>query len=300
LDDAAEAVDNMVEAVVNTTTETVEKVTETVTEVVRRDRMQIVTYAERRLVKRHRGTMPVILTCPHDGSESPAKVKERTNAETAAGCNFKSGQDTETAGITEAVAQKILNVSGLSPYVVIARFHRKFIDANRRATCAFTDSDAQPFYDEYHNRISGYITQILNQNQSHGFLFDIHGTGVIDDDPADVYLGTANGSTLLPGFDRRSLFMQHGLHGLLKWARHQTGIGGIGPVFQYRVSPENETTTETGEVNGGFTVRNYGTLINSIQVELASTVRNDSEKRAFVVEDLAFAIINFVRRHAPF
>ena len=149
--------------------------------------MQIITYAERRLVKRHRGTMPAILTCPHDGSESPAKVRERTSAETPAGCNFKSGRDTETAGITEAVAQKILEVSGLSPYVVIARFHRKFIDANRKESCAFTDSDAQLFYDEYHNRISGYITQILSQNQNCGFLFDIHGTGVIDDDPADVY-----------------------------------------------------------------------------------------------------------------
>jgi len=242
--------------------------------------------------------MPVILTCPHDGSESPPKVNERTSAETPAGCNFNSGRDTETSAITEAVAQKILDVSGLSPYVVIARFHRKFIDANRKESCAFIDPDAQPFYNEYHNRISGYIAQILSQNQNRGFLFDIHGTAVIDDDPADIYLGTANGSTLLPSFDRGNLFMQHGLHGLLKWARHQTGIGGLGPVFQYRVSPENETTTETGEVNGGFTVRKYGDVINSIQVELASTVRNDGEKRSFAIEDLAFAIINFARRYA--
>lgn len=262
--------------------------------------MQIVTYAERRLVKRHRGTMPVILTCPHDGSESPPNVRERTSAATPGGCNFTTGRDTETADITQAVAQKILDVTGLSPYVVIARFHRRFIDANRRASCAFIDSDAQPFYDEYHNRIAGYINQILDQNENRGFLFDIHGTGVIDDDRADIYLGTANGSTLLPGFDRRSLFMQHGFHGLLKWARHQTGIGGLGPIFRYRVSPENETTTETSEVNGGFTVRNYGASINSIQIELATPIRDKGEKQAFVVEDLAFAIINFVRRHASF
>lgn len=262
--------------------------------------MQIITYAERRLVKRHRGTMPVILTSPHDGSESPPNVRERTSAATPRGCNFTIGRDTGAAEITEAVAQKILDVTGVSPYVVIARFHRKFIDANRSATCAFIDADAQPFYNEYHDRIAGYVNQILSQNRNRGFLFDIHGTGIINDDPADIYLGTANGSTLLPGFDRSRLFMQHGLHGLLKWARHQTGLGGLGPIFQYRVSPENDTIAETSVVNGGFTVRNYGNSINSIQVELASTVRDNGEKQAFVVEDLAFAIINFVRRHAPF
>lgn len=262
--------------------------------------MQIITYSERRLVKRHRGTMPVILTCPHDGSESPPSVRERTRDATPDSCTFKTGRDTETAHITESVAQKILDITGISPYVVIARFHRKFIDANRGSTCAFIDSDARPFYDEYHNRITSYVNQLLKQNGGRGFLFDIHGTGEIEDDPADIYLGTANGATLLPGFDRQNIFMQHGLHGLLKWVRHKSGIGGLGPVFKYRVSPADATVTETSEVNGGFTVRNYGASINSIQIECANTIRNDGEKRDFLIEDLAFSIINFARRHAPF
>jgi hypothetical protein len=262
--------------------------------------MQIVTYAERRLVKRHRGTMPVILTCPHDGSESPQNVRERTSRATPSGCNFKTGRDTETAMITEAVAQKILDVSGLSPYVVIAKFHRKFIDANRSSNCAFTDPDGRRFYDEYHNRISGYIRQIRVQNGNHGFLLDIHGTGVISDDPADIYLGTANGASLLPDFDRDTLFHQHGLHGLFKSVRHQTGFGGLGPTFSYRLSPVNAAATETSEVNGGFTVRNYAASVNCIQIEITNTIRNDGEKRSFLIEDLAFAIINFTRRHAPF
>ena len=228
--------------------------------------MQIVTYSETRLVKRHRGTMPVILTSPHGGSETPASVSERTDAATPAGCDFVNTRDNETATITEAVAQTILDLTGLSPYVVIARYHRRFIDANRSRNCAFNDPDAQPFYDEYHNRISSYINQILDQNQGRGFLFDIHGTRVIEEDPADIYLGTANGESLLPDFERRNLFMQHGPHGLLTWARHPTGTGGLGPVFQYRVSPANETATETSAVNGGFTIRNYGALLNSIQI----------------------------------
>lgn len=244
--------------------------------------------------------MPVILTCPHDGSEAPPGVGERTAAATPSNCNFKTGRDTETGRITESVAQKILDITGLSPYVVIARFHRKYIDANRAANCAFTDSDALQFYNQYHDRINGYISQILAQNQGRGFLFDIHGINEIAADPADIYLGTVNGSTLRPEFDRKYLFMQHGLHGLLAWARHRTGIGGIGPAFEYRISPANESATETAEVNGGFTVRNYGTKLNSIQLELANTIRDNGEKQAFIIEDLAYSIINFSRRHAPF
>lgn len=263
--------------------------------------MQIVRYAEQHLVKRHRGTMPVILTAPHGGSEQPAEVLEpRQSDQTPAGCDFETERDNETALITESVAQKILELTGLSPYVVIANFHRKFIDANRSEPCAFTDLAARPFYDEYHNRIAEYISQIRSQNQSRGFLFDIHGTVEIGGDPADIYLGTKNGSTLPFGFDRRNIFMQHGLHGLLKAASHQTGAGGGGSVLSYRVSPGNETAIETTQVSGGFTVSTYGALINSIQIEIASTIRDVAETRGVFIEDVAFAIINFVRRYAPF
>jgi N-formylglutamate amidohydrolase len=258
---------------------------------------QIVTYAERRLVKRHRGTMPMILTCPHDGTEAPANVAERTNGATPAGCSFKTGRDTEASTVTEGVAQRILEEIGLSPYVVIAKFHRKFIDANRSATCAFTDGDAQPFYDEYHNRIQGYVNQILAQNGNHGFLFDIHGTAGVDGDPADIYLGTANGATLAPGFSRDLIFMQHGLHGLLKWARRPQALA---PAFRYTVSPADAATTESAEVNGGFTVRHYVNPLNCIQIELQTEMRTDAGKRAMLIEDLASALINFVRRHATF
>ena len=202
--------------------------------------------------------------------------------------------------MTEAVAQKILDLTGLSPYVVIAQFHRKYIDANRSEACAFTDLDARPFYLEYHARVAEFVTEVLRQNQGRGFLFDIHGTQVIAGDPADIYIGTANGASLPAGFDRRSLFMQHGLHGLFVAARHPTGPDGQGPVFSYRVSPANDTVPETSAVSGGFTIRQYGATINCIQVEIANTVRDDPATRDFFIADLAPAIVNFVRRYAPF
>ncbi|MGH8559551.1 MAG: N-formylglutamate amidohydrolase [Methylococcales bacterium] len=264
--------------------------------------MPTVTYEEDRLVKRHRGTMPVILTCPHDGTECPPGVQARTKKATPDNCQFTTKSDLQTAFITQSVAQKILDLTGLSPYVVMASFDRKFIDANRAdcpVNCAFTDPHAQPFYDEYHNRIAGFVNEIRVQNGNRGFLFDIHGKRLIVADPADIYLGTDNGGSLPPGFDRASIFMQHGLQGLLKSARHETGPAPA-PLFQYRLSPADAKAKENSSVDGGFTVQRYGVFINSIQIEIADTIRRFDEKRLFLIEDLAFSIINFGRRHAPF
>jgi hypothetical protein len=261
--------------------------------------MRMIVYAERQLVKRHRGTMPILLTAAHGGSGEPVGVARRERGQTPHGCDFQDKRDNETALITEAVAQRILDNTGLSPYVVIAQYHRKYIDANRSEACAFTDANAQPFYHEYHDCIAGYAGQILGQNGGRGFLFDIHGTQVIAADPADIYLGTANGASLPAGFDRRNLFMQHGLHGLLKAARRQLD-GGAEPPFQYRISPADEHTPETGAVSGGFTIKHYGAIINSIQIETADTLRADPALRAFFVDDLASALVNFARRYAPF
>lgn len=261
--------------------------------------MQIVGYAEQRLVQRHRGTLPVVLTAPHGGSQAPEGVAERSRDQTPRGCDFQTRRDNDTALMTAAVAQKMLDLTGLSPYVVMADFHRKYVDANRSEACALNDPNALPFYQEYHARIEEYISQILSQNQGRGFLFDIHGTKVLAADPADIYLGTANGASLPAGFDRRTLFMQHGLHGLLKSVRH-AGSGDGEPAAGYRVSPLNEAAAETSAVSGGFTIRHYGAIINCIQIEIAETLRTDPATADLFINDLALALLNFTRRHAPF
>ena len=254
-------------------------------------------------MKKHRGTMPIILTCPHGGTGTPLGVQEREKTKTESSCrNFTRSRDVETDIVTEGVAQKILQLTGLSPYVVIAEFSRKFIDANRELKCAFNvdDSNAKAFYEEYHNSISDSVSQILQDNNNRGFLFDIHGIREIPEDPADIYLGTANGKTL-PNLQRMDIFKAHGLHGLLKASRHQIGSEGTDSVFQYRVSPTDVDSRETNQVRGGFTVRRYADLmINCIQIELADTLRQNEEKRNLIIEDLAFAMINFVRRHSLF
>ncbi|MBZ0203266.1 MAG: N-formylglutamate amidohydrolase [Ignavibacteria bacterium] len=262
-----------------------------------------VTYSKKNLVSRHRGTLPILLTCPHDGGETPANVRERTKDRTPDDCTgankFKAGRDVALAEITRRVAQRMYEVWGESPYVVIAEFSRKYIDANRPSrtannNCAFVDKDARKFYDEYHKRIRIYTDHILTNNTT-GFLYDMHGTGTIESDPADIYIGTKNGDTLLTGFNRDDLFKRRGLVGLLQAARYNLGI--FGEVFKFTISPANASTTETGQVNGGFTVKHYSDRLNCIQLEVASPMRNDGGKKDILVEDLAYTLVNFTKQY---
>src|SRR5262249_49852752 len=161
--------------------------------------MWTIDYDENQMVSRHAGGLPVVLTCPH-GAPVTAQTPGVTQRTTATGCPpNKLNGDTFTREIATEVAQLLLETLGESPYVVIAGFHRKFIDANREQKCAFNASEAAaalPFYKEYHQTIRGFIDEIQAQNGARGFLFDIHGTTVIEGDVADLYIGTDNGHSV--------------------------------------------------------------------------------------------------------
>ena len=250
--------------------------------------MGTITYEETNLVSRHRGTMPVVLTCPHGGDQQPPGVpNRRTGVGIPADCRFEINTDRFTRTITRGVAQLLCDVFGETPHVVIANFDRAFIDANRRAPeCAFEDPDAQQFYQEYHNTIRNLVDTIRADNGGLGLLFDIHGTTQIDNDPADVYLGTLNGEAIfsLLSRDSRALSRKRSLPGLLREAG-------------YIVSAKIPET-----LRGDFTLETYGSSnangVDAIQIEIESTLRIDDSKREVFIEDLAYAITSLVARYA--
>ena len=103
-------------------------------------------YGTNNLVSSSRGTLPVILTSPHNGNQQPAGVNQRTDS---AHCtNFTILPDSYTRIITVEVAQSIFNNLGKAPYVVIAEFGRKYIEANREPACAYESPNAGIYYNE--------------------------------------------------------------------------------------------------------------------------------------------------------
>jgi N-formylglutamate amidohydrolase len=246
--------------------------------------MWTISYSRAKCVSHHQGTLPVILTCPHDGTENPG-VTERTGS--ASGCPpFTKKRDLHTRQITEGVAQLLLDLSGEAPSVVIAEFHRKFIDANRSPDCAYGDPKAKQYYDEYHTTIRNYLSEIRAENGGLGLLFDIHGT---DDEPDTIFLGTGDGSTIarLVQVDSQAMWRRRSLRGFLEAAG-------------YKVSPQTPGVPET--LPGGFTVRTYGSSnsdgLDAIQIEIGSRLRKDGLEREVLTEVLAYATNSLVARYA--
>jgi len=246
--------------------------------------MWSIPYSRAKLVSRHRGTLPVILTCPHDGTENPG-VTERTGS--ASGCPpFTKKRDLHTRQIAEGVAQLLLDLCGEAPHVVIAEFHRRYIDANRSADCAYEDPKAKVYYDEYHTTIRSFVSEIRAENGGLGLLLDIHGT---DDAPSVIFLGTGDGSTIarLLRVDSQAMWRRRSLRGFLEAAG-------------YKVSPQKPGVPET--LPGGFTVRTYGSSstegLDAIQVEIGSHLRVDGLEREVLTEVMAYATNSLVARYA--
>ncbi|HEU5237129.1 MAG TPA: N-formylglutamate amidohydrolase [Pyrinomonadaceae bacterium] len=248
--------------------------------------MRSLDFSEQLLVSRYQGALPVVLTAPHGGDKQPPGVpKERQQKNVPADCRFEKNTDRFTRTITRAVAQALFDVFGEAPYVVMADFDRAFIDANRTPECAFDDPDARQFYEEYHNTIRGFVDEIRTDNGGLGLLFDIHGTTKIEDDPADVYLGTLNGAaiTTLLSHDPQALSRKRSLPGSL------TADG-------YVVSTQVPET-----LKGDFTLEAYGSAnangIDAIQIEIEADLRTVETKRNLFIEDLGFAISTLVARY---
>ena len=94
------------------------------------------------LVDWHIGRMPLVITCPHDGRAEPPGVPERPDDQ--AGCLTKKQADLSTRTIALGLSSAVQVLIGLEPSMVVARFHRRYIDANRPEKCAFVARERGP------------------------------------------------------------------------------------------------------------------------------------------------------------
>ncbi len=78
--------------------------------------MWTIIYERTNLVSRHRGILPGILSCPHNGNEDLGPdVPPRTGEGIPSDCQFNKKGDLHTREITTGVAQRMLDVFGEAP-----------------------------------------------------------------------------------------------------------------------------------------------------------------------------------------
>ena len=231
------------------------------------------------------GNLPIILTAPHGGKNEVPGVPERVGKGVD---RFVAKTDAETAQLTEALADSIEKQTGQRPYVVIARFHRKYIDANRRPEEAYERDDAKASYDAYHEAIAAARRDVIDRWGS-GILIDIHGQGMT---PNTIYRGTQNGKTtthLIKRFGKESQIGPKSLGGELA----SQGFNVIPPV---------DSHDKEEDYSGGHTVITYGSesggTMDAIQLELGPHLRSPEERPA-TTEKMTNAILAFAKSYLP-
>lgn len=228
------------------------------------------------LVLVQEGEIPLLLTAAHGGAERIPGVPARTSGTTA--------QDAWTRELASMVAAELQALVCGRPYVVVALFHRRYLDANRPAADAFEHPDAAPYYAAYHDAVLRAIRQLRTSAPMGGLLVDIHGQA---EDPDVIHRGTRDGRTV---------------------SRFDAVIGERGVFTQlqaagYRVFPPNTSPGQPPEdrrFNGGYTVATYGSSspegIDAIQIEIGSGYRQP-EALPRLASDLARALATAYRAH---
>ena len=220
------------------------------------------------------GSMPVLLTVPHDGDEALGSAGIRTQG--------KRVRDLGTQELAQHTADLIEKKTGMRPYLGIAKFSRKFLDANRPEGEAQESSDAIPAYRYYHAQIARFVSEMSAKYPGRALLVDVHGQS---GEPDTIFRGTRAGLTAT------ALLKRSGIEAL-------QGEGSLTGLLQrkgYKVFPPigSPDLKEDRRYDGGYTVFAYGSNtpggIDAIQLEFGKRVR----ERPGLAEDLAESILAF-------
>ena len=223
------------------------------------------------LVLVQQGTLPIILTAPHGGRELIPGVAARNLEGKQDRTLYWAAGDPGTDVIVQVMAREIRELTGKDVYVVMARFDRRYIDANRWPAVAYDNPVAAPYYQHYHQTIRRFVDEIREAYPA-GLLIDVHGQTKF---PDHLVRGTWNGRAVTKLVERAGVAAITG----------PTGLFGLLEANGFAVFPGNDVpaagTSEDAGFNGGFTVRQYGSQtpngIDSVQFEFGAKHRRPAE-----------------------
>lgn len=252
-----------------------------------------VAHAADDLVLIREGTLPIILTAPHGGRVAMKDIEPRNSSDSAkveasrAYGGLSLDGDANTDVLAQGIATEIERLTGKAPYLVMARFTRRYIDANRPAKLAYDDPKAQPTYDLYHGAIRRFVDEVSKKYPA-GLLIDVHGQAK---DSKVVMRGTNNGRTVAK---------------LIKRAGESAVVGPDGVFGQleakgFAVFPPNSAppsgTHENAGYNGGYTVSLYGSNrpngIDAVQFEFGTKYRVSGSTVERYAKGAAAALVAF-------
>ena len=109
----------------------------------------------RELVTVERGTLPIILSVPHGGT---LPIPHDTERQGRGFSDFQTVRDAWTAELAAACIMELERQLRGKPWLILARFDRKFLDVNRPAERAYESRSAKAVYEYYHRSVAAACT----------------------------------------------------------------------------------------------------------------------------------------------
>jgi len=240
---------------------------------------------EERFLTLWAGMLPIILSAPHGGRQSIPGVSVRRGIGVA---QFTTERDSNTDELAETIAVRLEKRLNAKPFLVVARFERKYLDANRPTESAYESRAAKPYYDGYHSALREAHDRVRRE-WGRGLLLDIHGQGA---QGKTIYRGTGNGRTVI------SLTQRFGKAAIIGPKSIFSQLERMG----YEVLPSTKKSDKEQRYIGGYIVHTYGshhgTGIDAMQLEIGTELRARLNLERTAI-DLAEAIAVFAEEYLP-
>jgi len=242
-------------------------------------------HAAGHLVSVDSGMLPIIISAPHGGREAIPGIPARRGIGVA---QFTTGRDHNTGELVGRIAARLQESLGAKPFLVIASFDRKYVDANRPEVGAYEAAEARPYYDAYHRVLREHCEKVRSL-WGKGLLLDIHGQNT---EAQAIFRGTDNLKSVADLQRRSGTAAVSGAKSILGYLERSG----------YRVIPSNGDGEREWRYSGGYTTRTYGshrgTGIDAIQLEFGAHLRArpNLERTA---ADVARAIVVFAEEYLP-
>ena len=276
-------------------------------------KVEVVNHVEYRT-----GNAPLVISVPHDGTETDAALVKRTK-ENCPDPSFSTAQDIYTTQLANLIDSIYHAKTGKYPLMVIGRISRKYVDFNREQKYAVVEGSTKGvgIYNTYHNKAAA-ATAAVTDKFGAGLLLDIHGHS---HDIQQIELGYLLKSSIL-NLSNESLgsnadyLKKCSIYNLVKTNKSGSGFidllrgaNSFGSILYKNgmaciphsgnLSPGSSSYFSSGEITERHGSSNGTGVVDAIQCEFNRNAREEANRKK-TAEAVVASVIEFMNKHYTF
>jgi hypothetical protein len=269
-----------------------------------------VIYGVNNYIQYHIGTLPIIISAPHGGLVAPASIPDRT-------CNSPTTvTDNNTIELARQIDTALFNKTGCRPHLIICNLKRTKIDCNRNlADGACGNIDAENAWTEFSHFIDTAQFMAKNQYFNKVFYIDLHGHGHTINNLELGYgisINNLNNTDIV--LNTPSVIATSSINNLVNTnvsgsthAQLIRGTNSLGTLFGNATFPAVPSQQIPGPGTDPYFIGGYntsyhtcvlpGNVVNGLQIEAPSTVRNNYLNRKRFADSTASILVKYILIH---